>query len=196
MWEYNPLNDAWIQKSSLPGGVRYGCSGFVIDSIAYVGLGQNGTTYFNDLYAYNINTDSWTSAGIFPGTQRVFPGNFSVGNSGFLCAGGISGINVNFNDCWKFGVSTGVNQIKTDETLTVTPNPCSDFFNITLPKSFSFPATLKLLDANGKVVFSKELYSHKNIIYIDRKISSGIYFGVCFDKLFRVSNFKIAIQKH
>jgi hypothetical protein len=53
LWEYNPSNDNWIQRVSLPSFPRKGVSSFVIDNAAYIATGiDSSNTRTKEVWEY------------------------------------------------------------------------------------------------------------------------------------------------
>ena len=194
MWEYNPLSNQWTQKASMPGSVRYSCAGFLIDSIAYVGLGLDGTNYFNNMFAYNIITNTWTVSDSFPSTARAYPGCFTIGNSGYMCAGGISGQNINFNDLWEFGKINSVKELSEKNKILHYPNPCNSSFTINTSGYYKGGAQLLMYDAIGKLILRKSLTDGENVIALNKGITSGTYIGV-YKQQNLTESFKITVVR-
>lgn len=66
VYEFLPGSNAWVQRADVPGiGFAYS-HGFVIDSVYYIGP-ENGT---NNVYAYQINSDTWSQVASYPGDDR------------------------------------------------------------------------------------------------------------------------------
>jgi N-acetylneuraminic acid mutarotase len=89
LWEYDPATNSWSQKQSFPGQARDGLYCFVIDSIAYMGAGEDPFTFqiFNAAYSYSPGTNSWTHLSDFPTSGVIYPFSFSIGNKGFVSCG-------------------------------------------------------------------------------------------------------------
>lgn len=86
-WEYNPITDQWsLLSSNWPLGSRSGGVSFSIDSIIYFGMGHNGSLDFNDLWAYNLNTNLWSQIPSFSGQGRLHPSAFVFNN--YVIVGG------------------------------------------------------------------------------------------------------------
>jgi len=51
-WAYDIGNDQWFQKTSFEGTAREGAIGFSINNHGYIGLGDNGSNYFNDVWEF------------------------------------------------------------------------------------------------------------------------------------------------
>ncbi|MES2285345.1 MAG: T9SS type A sorting domain-containing protein [Bacteroidota bacterium] len=81
------------------------------------------------------------------------------------------------NSFGRLGTEVGINEIYSDNTLSIYPNPASRIFNIDF-KEGSPPSTLNICNAKGQVIFSQALDASnpdKNKI-IDLKDSApGIY---------------------
>ena len=54
LWEYTPADDSWDEVPGFVGSVRQYSSAFTFDSLdrAYILLGTNGSSYFNDVYEF------------------------------------------------------------------------------------------------------------------------------------------------
>ena len=98
-WEYKPLTDAWSQRENFPGGVRYQLSSFVIDNLAYVGLGIDQDVYRKDLWMYNPATNVWYTKNDFLGGERGAACTFTLGQRGFVSTGSDGGFK---NDLWEY----------------------------------------------------------------------------------------------
>jgi len=98
-WEYKPLTDTWLQRQSFPGGVRYQLSSFVVDNLAYVGLGIDQDVFRKDLWQYDPSTNNWVAKNDFLGGERGAACTFALGQRGFISAGSDGGFK---NDLWEF----------------------------------------------------------------------------------------------
>lgn len=74
LWEYDPDNDKWTQKTDFPGQARAKAIAGVIGTKAYIGMGSIGaielSNQFCDFYEYDTRTDIWTKKADFPGEAR------------------------------------------------------------------------------------------------------------------------------
>ncbi len=52
VWEYVPGNDIWIERTGLEGAARADAVGFTIDDRAYITIGRNGSTYYDDVWEF------------------------------------------------------------------------------------------------------------------------------------------------
>ncbi len=50
--EYLPDSDSWIRHTDIPGQARENAVAFVVDNSAYIGLGEDNTTIFNDFWSF------------------------------------------------------------------------------------------------------------------------------------------------
>jgi len=71
-------------------------------------------------------------------------------------------------------ILSNVNQL-TENTLTVYPNPSSDFLNLYFNQTPGKNSTLCMFDLSGKIVFKNNLLQQRMNIDI-RQFASGIYF--------------------
>jgi len=90
---------------------------------------------------------------------------------------------------------SGISNKEEHVILNSQPNPCTDFFILDIPNTFSSAPRLTLIDARGKVVLSKVVQVGKNRINIDRKLLSGVYYGFCFDNRNQKATCKIVVRK-
>lgn len=56
VWEYDPLNDLWIEKTSFEGSSRADAVGFAIGNLGYLTTGKSGSYYFDDLWSFDPET--------------------------------------------------------------------------------------------------------------------------------------------
>lgn len=99
LWEYKPSNDAWIQKSNFPGGVRYQLTSFVVDGLAFVGLGVDQNVFRKDIWQYNPANGLWIQKNDFSGGVRAGVCSFSLQQRGFIALGGDGGFK---KDLWEY----------------------------------------------------------------------------------------------
>jgi N-acetylneuraminic acid mutarotase len=61
VFEYDPMANAWTQKTSMPAGTARGASGVgVIGGEIFVAGGYRGGTAVDDFSSYDVATDTWT----------------------------------------------------------------------------------------------------------------------------------------
>lgn len=88
LWEYDPNQDVWNEKSGLPSAPRSGMSGFVIgDSIFVVG-GKNDTSEaLREVWVYLVSSDTWVEMADLPFGGRWRASGIQFLGNGYLCFG-------------------------------------------------------------------------------------------------------------
>lgn len=86
VWEFNPVNDSWTAKTSLPATPRGGACGFAVGGKGYVGGGTNGSNTLSDFWEYDPQLDSWTQRTNIPIAICANMG-LAIGNRGFIING-------------------------------------------------------------------------------------------------------------
>jgi len=99
LWEYDPTNDSWMQKTNFPGTARYGCTGFELNNFGYVGLGYSGS-FYNDLYMYDASNDTWIQKANFSGAARNYAIGFTSCNKSYVGLGQSNGNS--YSDIWEY----------------------------------------------------------------------------------------------
>lgn len=103
LFAYDPASSSWQSRADFPGeGTdRRWASAFVIDGIAYVGLGiTDGNVFRTDLHAYDPVTDSWSTKASLPGTARGGSAAFVVNGMAYICGGTSTG--PTFSDVYRY----------------------------------------------------------------------------------------------
>lgn len=102
--EYDNITNTWQSKAQFPGALRRTAISFVIDSLAYVGLGwnNNGPSTYTDMYSYNPNQDTWTSIASYPGNGGRQSMAAAVLGKGYV-VGGITNFQTPYsNQLWEY----------------------------------------------------------------------------------------------
>lgn len=89
VWSYHFETDTWEEVSPFPGTPFRNAVGFVIDGIAYIATGHDGSDYIDPFWKYDPSTDSWEELAPFPGGPMSFPVAFALGDKGYVTLGGI-----------------------------------------------------------------------------------------------------------
>lgn len=99
-YAYNPTNNTWSPAAELATDNadspellgREGMIAFSIGDIGYVGTGvdKDGTEY-NDFYAYDPSSNSWSQVADFPGSKRKDGVAFVINDIAYVCTGTTSG---------------------------------------------------------------------------------------------------------
>lgn len=98
-WMYDPENDTWTQKDSLPSFATNACVSFAYKNEIYIGGGFNGWGFTLEFWKYSPVNDNWTRLKKFPGMGRA---------GSVLCATaehifyGTGYRTLNENDWWEY----------------------------------------------------------------------------------------------
>lgn len=106
LWEYNPLNNTWTQKTALPASGRYASFGFSFNNKGYVLGGETNTSAMtNQFWEYNPTTDSWVALPNYIGGSRNYLSGF-VSNNSVYAGFGSPGFGVALNEYGFFNQSS------------------------------------------------------------------------------------------
>jgi N-acetylneuraminic acid mutarotase len=109
MWRYDPSDGTWTQMRDITDTsdddyddeyvsiIRAHANTFVIDNVAYLTCGENGSL-MSYTWKYYPDTDLWEEVHSFKGSARTQAVSFSNGEKGFV-ATGKSGTSY-FDDIW------------------------------------------------------------------------------------------------
>jgi N-acetylneuraminic acid mutarotase len=105
-YSFDMISHQWNQIADLPGtqGRQY-AGGFDNDTLGFVFGGENGSTYFNELYAYNPVTDNWTTKIALPSDGRSGSACFTIGNKAYIVGGRTDEL-VFTNEVWEYNMAT------------------------------------------------------------------------------------------
>jgi hypothetical protein len=113
LWEFDPGADTWTKQSSVPAGVNAFGFCFTLGSKAYIGLGASAPgddiSGNKAVWEYDAASDTWTKKQDFPGSPRVVPFGFSIGNAGYIGGGDTLNAGTEDNivfDVWKYNPAT------------------------------------------------------------------------------------------
>lgn len=98
LYEYDPLNNTWKQKSKYPGqGIFQAGNGFSLNGKIYYGSGASSNNVFvSDFWEYNPINDTWTLIGNIPiATNRGY--NFVLNSKGYVGGGQMGNSFFEFN---------------------------------------------------------------------------------------------------
>jgi hypothetical protein len=92
----------WVYRAGYDGVGRAGAVSFVINDIAYVGTGFDGTIRYSDFYAYDPNLDAWSNVASMPvlAGKRNSASAFTISGKGYV-ATGYDGVN-RLQDNWEY----------------------------------------------------------------------------------------------
>ncbi|HZZ76310.1 MAG TPA: kelch repeat-containing protein, partial [Puia sp.] len=79
------LPGKWLQKASLPfSSGRTGAASFSIGGKGYIVGGSDNPVYYNDVYAYDPVTDSWSQKTSCPGNHFLYPAFFVIHDIAYI----------------------------------------------------------------------------------------------------------------
>ncbi len=104
---FNCFSQSWTQIGFFSGAIRNNAMAFSVNGKGYVGFGQNGNSYFNDLWEYNPSNNNWVSKGVTPLSSRKQGVSFSIDSMAFVGLGRNSN-NVGLSDFFKYNSNTNV----------------------------------------------------------------------------------------
>lgn len=115
MWMYDPATGQWTQKKDFPGGLRNAGFNFVINNVAYVGGGEQGSNgRWDDFWKYDDVNDQWTQLPNLPMGPIEFPTCFVVNGKAYVTTWeGTDGTSV-FEEktMWEYNPANGGNWTK------------------------------------------------------------------------------------
>jgi N-acetylneuraminic acid mutarotase len=108
LWQYDPILDKWTQMTALPAAIAAGRAvTTALPAAAYFIAGTYPFgTFINDVWRYNIDSNSWDSIGQMSGLARWTPVFWSF-DSILIGGGGEDGIN-SLNDFYSYNISTNI----------------------------------------------------------------------------------------
>jgi N-acetylneuraminic acid mutarotase len=98
-WMYDPTDDSWTQKESIPSVATVACVSFVYNNNVYIGGGFNQRGFTSEFWKYNPADDTWVRLNDFPSMKRA---------GSVLCASGehvyygTGYRTMNENDWWEY----------------------------------------------------------------------------------------------
>lgn len=113
LWEYDPMKDTWKQKADFLGSARAFSTLTAFGDKLFYGMGSKdlgGSIYETDIWAYDINLNSWNLVTNFPGVQRLGGISFSASNKLYVGFGSVS-------DLWTYDLATRVWSIQDISSL-------------------------------------------------------------------------------
>jgi N-acetylneuraminic acid mutarotase len=174
LYEYDPGSDNWTYKSTFSGGYgkNYATMQAINDDLFVFSGKDSLNTYNNDLWVYNLISNSWFNVNTFPNTARK--GGMGFTNGGILyytC--GITQANLRLKETWKVSVAIGIKEFE-KEGLGFFPNPANDMIYLKLPGSLL--KDFRITDLAGQISLAGTI-GNANEIDVS-SLSPGIYFLV------------------
>lgn len=110
MWEYDTTTNTWTQKNDFGGDVRYVASAFSVGSKGYVCFGLDSIAgnfqSINDMWEYDIGSDSWTQKSSSPFDSIGFASGFIIGSDIYIGTGQNYYTAKITNDFWRYNTLT------------------------------------------------------------------------------------------
>lgn len=93
----------WQKIQDFPGTARDDGASFIIDNKAYCGIGlEVGWTCPNDMYVFDLSSETWTTTASFPANQqRQYATSFVINGKGYVFGGYNCG-STYLNDLWEY----------------------------------------------------------------------------------------------
>lgn len=105
VYRYSFAGNSWTTMSDFPGTARRYGLGFSLNGRGYIFGGQNGTTYYDDLWEYNPNTDTWSEKTSAPISRSALSGgSIDTINNKFYFTQGWDGIS-NKNNTYSLEIN-------------------------------------------------------------------------------------------
>ncbi|MFI5151029.1 MAG: T9SS type A sorting domain-containing protein [Bacteroidia bacterium] len=79
--------NVWTKMANFPGTPRNNSVNFTIGHYAFVGMGNNGSTTYNDFYKWNQATNTWSAIPIYPGGGAIGNIAFAANGKGYVGMG-------------------------------------------------------------------------------------------------------------
>lgn len=171
LYEFNPTSNIWTPRASFPGAARQAGVSFVLNGMAYCGLGMAAyDTMFGDFFRYDPAANTWAAQGDFDGGERAWATAAVVNNKAYVGSGW--DFNTFFKDWWELSVTTGIlNQHNTRTDLVVFPNPAKGSLKLDLKAT---EGKIHIYDMTGRLVSTQSLNALQMADV--RELPAGNYF--------------------
>lgn len=108
-YKYEAATDTWTQLDAFPGGDRSYAYGVSVGSKGYLGFGSSRVsggplTYFNDLWEFDANTETWKELATCPCEGRNHPAFVATSDKIFVGLG--NGNMGNTRDWWEYDIAS------------------------------------------------------------------------------------------
>jgi N-acetylneuraminic acid mutarotase len=78
------LKGHWKQLPDFPGHSRFEATGFVLNGKLYIGLGSQGSVFYDDFWEYDPATGAWTQKADYPGGEQHSATGFELNGKGYI----------------------------------------------------------------------------------------------------------------
>ena len=178
LYMFDPATNTVTTKASFIGVSRIAAAGFSVRGQGYIGLGTtgfDGPYDLKDFYFYDPTLDVWdTIPKSFPGVRRHFVPCITIGDNVYFGTG-TNGTNLADFWAYEWKVAVGINEYDKTNSISVFPNPTSDFITIKINKeTISKRLTVKIYSLEGKEVVNDEIETVNHSIPVSH-LSKGVY---------------------
>jgi len=145
LWKYNVTTNEWtlMNPSGTPPSARSRFS-MVLDStnrtlLVFGGLSSDETTNLNDLYKYDITSNTWSQPGVTggpPAIRREHAASYDSYNKWLLIFGGYNVASGSLGDSWKCDLTTSPNYTWTQLGTTAVRRGCAGSYDPRTKLSF------------------------------------------------------------
>jgi hypothetical protein len=192
----------WSKTFGLPGNDNYGYCVQQVNDGGYIVSGIS--TAFNNNQIYIIKTDANGNSGCNEGNAATIVNSVSstvttsaltIPYSYGTATGNLPSVSTgNIASAICFGTPTGINEMESENSITVYPNPSRDNFTIQINSRYlkTDVVYLKIVDLTGRCVFKKQIQNTKHVIQ-NTDFSPGVYFVEVHDGENRIIQ-KLVIQ--
>lgn len=99
-WRQTGVGDSigtnvWVYQNNTGPGKRENAFAFTIGDVFYLGTGFNGGTYYDDFWAFNTVSGTWTQKASLPGGVRNYAFGIATGGKGY------AGLGINSGSMYK-----------------------------------------------------------------------------------------------
>jgi N-acetylneuraminic acid mutarotase len=164
--DFNALDmpaDSWTPTTALPAGnERQYATGFSDGNSGFIALGQNGSTWFNDVWMYSPASNAWTARTALPSAGRMGAACFVIGTISYII-GGRTSSSISINEVWAYDMTNDSWTRKND-----------------LPFGSRWRASGASLNNKGYLIFGKDENNRfcKEIFEYDPALDSWTQIGV------------------
>ena len=140
-----------------------------------MGTDASFSTFFNDLWEWDQDTNTWHQKANFGGNARVAAVSFSIGNKGYIGTGGDG--TTFYHDFWEYDPSenTGIAEMA-KENIFIYPNPATDILIVNFDKINNADLLLNIYNVTGTLVKTEMLKQNNRQINIG-DLPYGVYFA-------------------
>ena len=174
--KYTPTEDSWTFLADYPqNGLTHGTLVSSQNSLLSLGGKDSLNNYSNNLFRYNIDSDTWSQLSALPAAPRK-GGLAFIKEHWFYYTTGITANNTRLKETWRCqNAFVDLNEY-TQSNWAVYPNPIVDELNIrTLERTSSAqPLSITIINSQGKHCLTKN-FSGPDIIINVENLVPGIY---------------------